>query len=67
VALRDLAPGDHPAWFVRVREYLGAGPSLVRDTPRVLPPGEQLVCGLEAVVADGTVRTARAAELLAAS
>ncbi|WP_270889007.1 DUF6807 family protein [Pedococcus sp. 5OH_020] len=58
LGLRDLAATPEP-WFLRLEEYVGAGPALVGSRPRVLAPGEELPCGLAIVVADGALSLAQ--------
>lgn len=45
-------PGEQRPWFVRVAEYVGAGPSLAWDAPVEVPAGDVLRAGLAAVVVD---------------
>lgn len=50
-------------WFVRVADYVGAGPSLAWDTPCVIGAGEDLDIGLVALVVDRRVSTQDASDL----
>ncbi|MFB4263129.1 PmoA family protein [Nonomuraea sp. GTA35] len=52
-------------WFVRARDYLGVCSSLSWDKPFVLAPGESVDRHVVAVVADGALSPATAAELAA--
>lgn len=50
-----VQPGPALPWFVRAREYLGAGPALAWDRAREPAAGERLDCALDALVLDGPV------------
>ncbi|MEV4106107.1 PmoA family protein [Nonomuraea sp. NPDC049695] len=50
-------------WFVRARDYLGVCSSLAWDEPLVLEPGETVDRHVVAVVIDGDISAATAAEL----
>ncbi|TDV57564.1 DUF6807 family protein [Actinophytocola oryzae] len=50
-------------WFVRVADYVGAGPALAWDTPCVIGAGEDLELGLVALVVDRRLTTQDAADL----
>ncbi|MCG5219343.1 DUF6807 domain-containing protein [Streptosporangium soli] len=52
-------------WFVRARDYLGVCSSLTWDEPFVLAPGESIDRHVVAVLADGALSAATAAELAA--
>ncbi len=54
----DLLP-----WFVRVADYVGAGPSLAWDAPCVIGAGDALDTGLVALVVDRRLTTEDAADL----
>jgi LacI family transcriptional regulator len=56
--------GESWPWFVRVADYVGAGPALAWDTPCVIGAGEDLDLGLVALVVDRRL-TAQDAEDLA--
>ena len=43
---------DELPWFVRVAEYLGAGPSVAWDRPRTIPEGGELTLELSAFIVD---------------
>lgn len=45
-------------WFVRVEEYVGAGPAVAWDTPRAVPRGGELRLGLTALVLDRVIENA---------
>ncbi|MFL6120117.1 DUF6807 family protein [Actinophytocola sp.] len=56
--------GDEPRpWFVRVADYVGAGPALAWDTPCVIGAGEDLNLGLVMLVVDRRLSTQDAADL----
>jgi LacI family transcriptional regulator len=50
-------------WFVRVADYVGAGPALAWDTPCVIGAGEDLNLGLVTLVVDRRLSTQDAADL----
>ncbi len=50
-------------WFVRLSAYVGAGPSLAWDSPRVLAPGEPLNTSLVSLVVDRPLNHADATDL----
>ncbi|MFI7633660.1 PmoA family protein [Nonomuraea sp. NPDC049400] len=50
-------------WFVRARDYLGVCSSLAWDEPLLLAPGETVGRHVAAVVIDGVISSATAAEL----
>jgi len=52
-------------WFVRLRDYPGAGPALAWDRDRRVAEGEDLRVRLAAVVVDGALDVARAESLAA--
>ncbi|MBB4906136.1 DUF6807 family protein [Actinophytocola algeriensis] len=54
--------GPRP-WFVRVAEYVGAGPALAWDTPCVIPAGEDLDLGLVMLVIDRRLSAQDAGDL----
>lgn len=56
--------GEPRPWFLRVADYVGAGPALAWDTPCVIGAGEDLDLGLVALVVDRRL-TAQDAEDLA--
>lgn len=57
-------PGTDPLpWFVRVADYVGAGPSLAWDTPRVIAAGDALDIGLVMLVVDRRLTAQDAADL----
>ncbi|MEV0647101.1 PmoA family protein [Phytomonospora sp. NPDC050363] len=64
-----FAPADEGTardrWFVRARDYLGVGSSLTWESPLTLAPGESIERHIAAVIADGAVSAATAAELAA--
>ncbi|MGN9841003.1 PmoA family protein [Nonomuraea sp. H19] len=66
-----FAPADEVTardrWFVRARDYLGVCSSLTWDEPLVLAPGETIDRHVVAVVADGAVSPATAADLAGAA
>jgi LacI family transcriptional regulator len=51
VLVQDTEVGPLP-WFVRVADYVGAGPALAWDTACVIGAGEDLELGLVALVVD---------------
>ncbi|MEJ3747501.1 PmoA family protein [Actinomycetes bacterium KLBMP 9797] len=64
-----FVPGDESTardrWFVRARDYLGVGSSLTWDEPLVLAPDQTVARRVIAVVADGVLSAAAAADLAA--
>jgi LacI family transcriptional regulator len=52
-------------WFVRLSDYVGAGPSLAWDSARVLAPGETFDTSLIALVVDRRLSQADASDLAA--
>jgi LacI family transcriptional regulator len=50
-----MQPGPPLPWFVRAREYLGAGPALAWERAWDLPAGGTLACALDALVLDGPI------------
>jgi LacI family transcriptional regulator len=59
---QDSAADPRP-WFVRVADYVGAGPALAWDTPCVIGAGEDLHLGLVALVVDRRLSTQDASDL----
>lgn len=58
-----VQPGDVDPWFVRVTDYVGAGPALAWDSTRRIEAGTSLDVELVAVVADRRLDAADAADL----
>lgn len=59
-----LVQDDEPRpWFVRVADYVGAGPALAWDSTCVIGAGEDLDIGLVALVVDRRLSTQDAADL----
>lgn len=58
-----VQPGDVDPWFVRVTDYVGAGPALAWDAPRRIAAGTSLDVELVAAVADRRLDAADAADL----
>jgi LacI family transcriptional regulator len=58
-----VQPGDVDPWFVRVTDYVGAGPALAWDRPRRIAAGTSLDVELVAAVADRRLDAADAADL----
>jgi len=58
-----VQPTDVRPWFVRVREYVGAGPALAWDAPLGIAAGDALSVGLAAVVVDRALTEDECAEL----
>jgi LacI family transcriptional regulator len=56
-------PGRVDPWFVRVADYVGAGPALAWDTPRRIGAGSTLDVELVAAVVDRRLASADAADL----
>lgn len=50
-------------WFVRVADYVGAGPALAWDAPCVIDAGADLDIGLVSLIADRRLSTQDAADL----
>jgi LacI family transcriptional regulator len=55
--------GEPRPWFVRVADYVGAGPALAWDTPCVIGAGEDLDLGLVTLVVDRRLSTQDASDL----
>ncbi|WP_243074092.1 DUF6807 family protein [Microbacterium sp. SS28] len=53
-------------WFVRVAEYLGAGPSVAWDSPRAIPEGGELSLELTAFIVDEVLDASAVERLLPA-
>jgi len=62
VLVQDADTEPRP-WFVRVADYVGAGPALAWDTPCVIGAGEDLALGLVALVVDRRLSTQDASDL----
>ncbi|WP_460405093.1 DUF6807 family protein [Actinophytocola sediminis] len=62
VLVQDTAAEPLP-WFVRVADYVGAGPSLAWDAPCVIDAGESLDTGLVALVVDRRLTAEDASDL----
>ncbi|MFD2027851.1 DUF6807 family protein [Promicromonospora aerolata] len=58
-----VQPGDVDPWFVRVADYVGAGPALAWDATRRIAAGSSLDVELVAVVVDRRLDTVDAADL----
>lgn len=58
-----VQPGDVDPWFVRVADYVGAGPALAWDETRRIDSGTSLDVELVAVVVDRRLDVADAADL----
>lgn len=58
-----VQPGDVDPWFVRVADYVGAGPALAWDTTRRIRAGSSLDVELVAAVVDRRLDAADAADL----
>jgi LacI family transcriptional regulator len=58
-----VQPGDVDPWFVRVTDYVGAGPALAWDSTRRIEAGTSLDVELVAAVADRRLDAADAADL----
>ena len=58
-----VQPGDVDPWFVRVADYVGAGPALAWDTTRRIGAGSSLDVELVAAVTDRRLDTADTADL----
>lgn len=55
--------GDDP-WFMRAEEYVGGGPAVAWDTPRLVRSGDTLELGLTALVLDRLIEDAADAHQL---
>jgi LacI family transcriptional regulator len=55
--------GEVNPWFVRVADYVGAGPALAWETTRTIPAGSSLPLALTAVVVDRRLGPEDAADL----
>jgi LacI family transcriptional regulator len=62
VVLCQSEPADYP-WFVRVADYVGAGPALAWDSPLVIPEGDHVNLILDAIVVDRELSQQDAADL----
>jgi LacI family transcriptional regulator len=58
-----VQPGDVDPWFVRVADYVGAGPALAWDATRRIDAGSSLDVDLVAAVVDRRLSAADAADL----
>ncbi|MEU4362776.1 DUF6807 family protein [Promicromonospora sp. NPDC023987] len=58
-----VQPGEVDPWFVRVADYVGAGPALAWDATRRITAGSSLDVELVAVVVDRRLDAADAADL----
>jgi LacI family transcriptional regulator len=63
VSLLLVQPDQVRPWFLRTREYVGACPALAWDEPLVLPPNEELVLSLTAVLLDRAIDAGEARTL----
>jgi LacI family transcriptional regulator len=57
--------GDVRPWFLRVEEFVGAGPSLAWDSPLLLQPNQELTLSLTALLLDRPVDQTEARTLAA--
>jgi LacI family transcriptional regulator len=63
VVLAQATDEEPRPWFVRIADYVGAGPALAWDTPCVIGAGEDLNLGLVTLVVDRRLSTQDAADL----